>query len=189
MGKATSNWIFSIDTDEYVTEELEAEVEDILRNPDPDIGGYFVPRRNFLGKRRMKFATLYPDYQLRLFVKKGTKFRKAVHETVEIKKKKGYLKNDLIHLTYVDVAGYVNRINRYTSLEAEAMFKKGRKSKLTDFVRPPILFLKLYLLKLGILDGFIGLVNSIFLIFYSFLKYAKLRELYMANSKNEEKIS
>ena len=86
--------------------------------------------------------------------------------------------HDLLHFTDPDLAHYFTKFNRYTSLAAQDMQAAGRSFSLADLlIRPPFLFFKMYVLRLGFLDGIQGLILSVVSAAYVFTKYAKLWEL------------
>jgi hypothetical protein len=83
-----------------------------------------------------------------------------------------------MHLTDPDLGHYFNKFNRYTSLAAEEMHSAGRRFRLTDLiVRPAFTLLRMYILRLGVLDGMQGLILCAVSSAYVFSKYAKLWEL------------
>ena len=62
-------------------------------------------------------------------------------------------------------------------LAAEDLAGAGRSGSAADLLaRPPFLFLKMYVLRLGFLDGLHGLLLSLLSSAYVFVKYAKLRD-------------
>jgi hypothetical protein len=101
-----------------------------------------------------------------------------VHERLEINGRIVDAHNDLVHFTDPDLEHYFSKFNRYTSLAARDMRAAGRRFHLADLLfRPPFLFVKMYALRLGFLDGLHGLVLSLVSSAYVFTKYAKLWEL------------
>ena len=101
-----------------------------------------------------------------------------MHESVTVKGEAGHLKNPLIHRTYRDVSDYLHRMQRYSTLAAEVMLKEGRNPGVLDLIlRPFFTFLKMFILKLGFLEGALGIVISMLYASYTFAKYAKLWEL------------
>jgi len=176
--QASGEWILSVDADEVVTDELREEIKRAVDSTDP-LDGYFIPRRsNFLGKW-IRHGGWYPDLVLRLFKKDRGEFTSsAVHEEVQVRGKTGRLKNDLFHYTDPDFDHYLAKLNRYTSLDAVQLFDAGGKSTLWDItLRPPIVFVKMYLVKTGFLDGMHGLVLAAASAFHVFSKYTKLWHL------------
>ncbi|MFQ6031542.1 MAG: glycosyltransferase family 2 protein [Candidatus Zixiibacteriota bacterium] len=180
--KATHQWILSVDADEVVTEDLKEEIQNIIKSEN-SLNGYYIPRKsNFLGKW-IKHAW-YPDFVLWLFRKDMGKFDDSmVHEKVEVEGEIGYLKNVLLHYTVPDFNHYLEKLNRYSSLGAEQLFRKGKRAKLLDLTfRPLATFLKMYFVKKGFLDGPAGFVLAVSSAFQVFSKYVKLRHLGSAKS-------
>lgn len=177
--KATHQWILSVDADEEITQDLKDEIQKITKSED-SLDGYYIPRKsNFLGKW-IKHGGWYPDYVLRLFRKDKAKFSHSmVHEKVCVEGKAGYLKNDLLHYTDPNFDHYLEKLNRYTSLGVEELFKKGKKAKLFDVTfRPLAVFFKMYFVKKGFLDGVSGFILAVSSAFHVFSKYVKLWHLY-----------
>ena len=155
-------------------------------NGEPQVNGYWIPRKNwFLGRFLMKGGQ-YPDYTLRLYKKgKGRLPQKDVHEQAEVEGKVGYLKNPLIHYPYKDFKDYIFKWQRYTDLIAsqtkEEMKKKDIFSKIlfglmSLTLKPAYWFLVTYIRHKGFMDLWQGFVFSLFssLRFpVSFLKYIK----------------
>jgi glycosyltransferase involved in cell wall biosynthesis len=176
--KASHQWILSVDADEVITEDLKEEIQRAIRSEEA-LNGYYIPRKSsFLG-RWIKHGGWYPDYVLRLFEKEKAKFSHSlVHEKVEAKGKIGYLKNPIIHDTDPDFEHYLEKLNRYTSLAAEELFRNGRRARLLDLIfRPSAVFLKMYFAKKGFLDGLSGFILAISSAFHVFSKYVKLWHL------------
>jgi hypothetical protein len=83
----------------------------------------------------------------------------------------------LLHLGYRSISDYVERLNRYTDLAAEGLAESNVSPSLARLVlSPPATFVKLYVMRLGLLDGVRGLVLASGSAFYVLLKYAKLWE-------------
>jgi len=176
--KASSEWVLSVDCDEVITPDLRDEILKAIEKKD-NYDGYYIPRRsNFLGKW-MNHSGWYPDYVLRLFKKEKAKFNQAlVHEKIEVFGKIGYLKNSLLHYTDPDIKSYLSKLDFYTTLNAEELLKKKKKTKVFDFILHPLgIFFKMFFLKRGFLDGTHGFILAVLSSFYVFIKYAKLWDL------------
>lgn len=162
---ASNDWVFVLDSDERITKELENEIKQILDAPTYD--GYFVARLNNFFGTDIKTCGLYPDYTIRLFNKTKARFNDAeVHESVQLKKA-GYLKNHMIHLAYDSIEEFIQKQNRYSTLN----HKKPNIFK--AIFSPYWTFFKLYILKKGFLDGWNGFVISKLYAQYTFWKYIK----------------
>ncbi len=146
---------------------------------DGQFAGYQVPRKNYFGGRWIRRLGWYPDYTLRLFRRGQGRFRpRAVHEEVAVNGPVGFLQSPLDHYSYASVSEYLSRQDRYARLAAQEMLKEGRKPRPGElFWRPLSHFLKLYVLRLGFLEGRLGYTLSLLSSLYNFLKYYYLREL------------
>ena len=88
------------------------------------------------------------------------------------------LEGDLLHDSAEDVATYMAKQNRYTTLHAEALHRQGVKAGYSRlFLNPLARFLKFYVFRLGFLDGTAGLIHISIGCINSYMKYAKLIEL------------
>jgi len=88
------------------------------------------------------------------------------------------LQTPLDHYSYNDLREYAARQERYARLAAREMAKKGRRPRPMElWWRPSLAFLGLYFLKLGFLEGSLGLALARQGSRYNFLKYHYLREL------------
>src|SRR5438876_8882906 len=140
---------------------------------------YAVPRRNrFLG-RWLKHGEGYPDWSVRLFHREHARWGgEAVHEKIVTRSPVLRLRGDLLHDSAETLEKYLDKQNRYTSLQAESLRAAGRRANALQLVVSPLLrFIKFYLLRLGFLDGVPGLVHVTIGCMNSFNKYAKLKAL------------
>jgi len=178
LDQATGEWIFSLDTDERVSEALRDEILAVVKGESP-LAGYRVPRKNYFGGRWIRRLGWYPNYTLRLFRRGEGRFReRAVHEEVAVNGPVGTLQTPLDHYSYASVSDYIARQDRYARLAAEEMLKEGKRPQLGElFWRPLSHFFKLYVLRLGFLEGRLGYTLALLASLYNFLKYYYLREL------------
>ncbi len=181
LDRATGEWVLWLDADERVTDELAAEIREILRadRPEEDIAGYAVARRAYFLGRWIRHCGWYPSRVVRLFRRTSARFTEnRVHEELRVDGRIEDSRGDLIHYTDPDLRHYFEKFNRYTTLAAEDLRSAGRKFSVFDLlVRPPFTFVKMYVLRLGVLDGMAGFVLCICSAAYVFTKYAKLWEL------------
>jgi hypothetical protein len=102
-----------------------------------------------------------------------------VHEHVVAEGATARLDGDLLHASAESIDAYVAKQNRYTSLQAEAMFARGERAGFARIALSPLArFVRFYVLKRGALDGVAGFAHIAIGAFASFLKYAKLRALH-----------
>ena len=96
----------------------------------------------------------------------------------------GTLKNDFNHYTDPSIEHYFKKFNIYTTLAAEDLSAKGKHATIADIIIHPVfLFVKMYIFKLGFLDGLHGLILAVFSSAYVFTKYCKLWEMNRADKK------
>lgn len=181
IDQAKGPWIFNLDADERITPGLRAEIESIVEADALEPAGYYVARQNFFGERWVRHCGWYPDHNLRLFRKGMGRFNeRAVHESVELvnSARAGYLDNPIEHHTYASISDFMQRLERYTTLAAEEAHKAGKRCTMADLTfRPAFTFLKMYLLRKGFLEGSLGFTLSGLYATYTYVKYAKLREM------------
>ncbi len=175
---AESSWVFMLDADERFTDSLWMEIEEVLKN-DTSYNGYFVPRKNFFLGKWIRHGGWWPDYTLRFFLKEHAKVKdREVHEKVEVKGRKGYLKNYLEHYTYDTIGDFLKKSDIYSSLSAKELKKNMKKASIIKLcLKPPATFFKMFFLRLGFLDGVHGFILASLYSYYTFLKYLKLWEM------------
>lgn len=175
--QASHDWVLCLDVDERVSDPLRASIVEALQAPR--LRAYRMPRCNRFMGRWLKHGEGYPDWSLRLFDRRVACWSEdAVHEKVLTASPVGSLQGDLLHESQESLAAYLEKQNRYTSLQAEVLFQRGKQASTGQLIFSPLLrFVKFYFLRRGFLDGTPGLVHILIGCFNSFVKYAKLHEL------------
>ena len=177
VAQATHEWVLCVDADERVSPELAASIQAALAAPASTV--YRMPRRNrFMGKW-LGHGEGYPDWSPRLFNRMNARWSDdLVHEKVLFAVTPGTLRGDLMHDASDDVATYLERQNRYTTLAARQAYELGKSSGVLHLLASPVVrFFKFYVLRLGFLDGVPGLLHISIGCMNSYMKYAKLLEL------------
>ena len=172
--QAAHDWVLCLDADERVSPELAASLVRALESPAAPV--YRMARRNrFLG-RWLRHGEGYPDWSPRLFDRRQARWSDdVVHEKVLYAVTPGTLEGDLLHESAEDLGRYLEKQNRYSSLAAQELHRKGRRAGLVELaLSPAVRFFKFYLLRLGFLDGLPGLIHISIGCMNSFTKYAKL---------------
>lgn len=177
LQQTSYNWILWLDADERVLPELAKEIQEIILQ-QTDTAAFTIARRAYFLGKWIKHSGWYPGRVARLFQKKYASFNSAaVHEGLEIHGAVGELKHDLLHFTDPNLFHYFAKFNRYTSLAGKELFERKKKFKRSDvLLRPWWMFMKMYFLKQGFLDGIRGLLLALLSSAYVFTKYAKLWE-------------
>lgn len=177
VAQAEHDWVLCLDADERVSGELRESIMQALKQPRYQ--AYRMPRRNRFLRRWLRHGEGYPDWSLRLFDRRHADWSEdAIHEKVVTAVAVGSLRGDLLHESGEDLAAYLDKQNRYTTLQAEALHREGKRAHLGHMLLSPGLrFLKFYVLRGGFLDGVPGLAHILIGSFNSFIKYAKLYDL------------
>jgi glycosyltransferase involved in cell wall biosynthesis len=176
IDQATGDWILILDADEAVSEPLGREIRALLDGAPPH-PVYRIPFRNYLGTFWLAHGGLHPDYHPRLFRRGCARYgEREIHEVLEIQGSQGKLQGAIEHLTYRDLAAYLDKVNRYTTLEAEVLAAKGFRVRWWHLLKPLPRFFKYYVRKRGYRDGFRGLASAVLLAFYPFFIHVKVLE-------------
>ena len=183
---ATSPWILSLDADERLSPELRAELI-ALAAEEPPVSAFSIPRRVFYLGRWINHSGWYPDRKIRLFRKEKAFWEGPyVHEALVVDGEIGRLRGPIHHYTYRNIGDHLGRINRFSDLGAQKLYASGKKCRWHHLVILPWMrFVKSYVLKLGFLDGFAGLVISVLNGYAAFVRYAKLREIWKKGERIE----
>ncbi|MDC3337842.1 glycosyltransferase family 2 protein [Flavobacteriales bacterium] len=181
--QAKHQYVLSLDADEALDEQLISEISFIKSNWTHD--GYSMNRLNQFCGKWIKHGGWYPDKKLRLWdSSKGKWGGTNPHDCFQLNESSTikHIQGDLLHYTYYEVNEHIRQINYFTDIAAQAYYNKGKRSDLIKiYIKPRLLFLKMYVLKLGFLDGYYGWVIAKNSAHSTFLKYVKLREIQRRN--------
>lgn len=175
---ARGEWIFFIDADERATTALGKEILDAIRTTQHV--GYWVPRRNFIFGKEIRFTGWSPDYQPRVLRKGCARFDPAreVHELVLWDGEAGYLREPLIHYNYETLAQFRRKQIIYTRYEAQVWFDEGKRARKRGFIGQPLReFFRRYIALQGWRDGGHGLLLSLLMAYYAFARQKMLWEM------------
>jgi glycosyltransferase involved in cell wall biosynthesis len=185
MAQASNDVVLSLDADERLDEVLIAEILAIKSNFTG--GGYSVNRLNNYCGTFVHFGEWNPDWKIRLWDRrKGEWGGENPHDKVVLKNEIGPLKmkGRLLHFTYRTPTDHFLQMHKFSEIAANEAFKKGKRSNFIVHLvlYPYFIFIKVYFLKLGFLDGSTGFILALHAAYYRFLKYAKLRYLNVKKS-------
>jgi len=181
--QAQNDWIFSLDADERVSEELRRSIEDLRRQSNSKlVDGYEIARSTNYQGRWIRGGGWYPDRQLRLFKKSAGHWKKRhIHESVQMNSgaRVERLRGDILHYTVRDAAYHHRMIGeRYAPLAALQMYEEGRRtSALKIATVGPLAFVRSFVLKTGFRDGLAGISIASFAAHHAFLKHLMLWEM------------
>lgn len=176
LSQATGDWVLSLDADERCSRELEAALPRLVA--DPAIDGYRVRFRTWAFGRRQRFGGRWSERHVRLFRRAKASFPpREIHESAEVGGRLAKVDAPIEHHTYRSLEELLEKVNRYSTLAARERFARGKRFSYLSLWRWPWGFFKRYVLWLGFLDGYDGLVHAAVSGLYDLLKYAKLRDL------------
>jgi len=178
LDHASGDWVLSLDADEEVTPELRGEIVAVLERPASDVAAYAVARRNIFWGAWVRHGGLYPDWQVRLLRRGRGRFGDvSVHESVRVDGTVVRLVSPLLHRSYRDVADFLARADRYSSLAAADRLRHGPPVSAAELVLRPLgRFLGMYVLRAGFLDGWRGFLLAVLYAYYVFIRSAKVWE-------------
>lgn len=169
-------WVLSIDADERVSPALAADIRRALTAPQA-AAGYEIRRRTVFLGRPMRFCGLNDDWVLRLFRRDAGRFTEArVHERVVVQGAVERLSGVLEHETTRSVRDYVEKLERYAALGADALAARGERYHWWDVARLPLNWLLYLVVRLAFLDGVPGLIWAAGSAYHSWRKRDLLRE-------------
>lgn len=190
IAQAKYDYILSIDADEALSDILKKSILSVKNNWTHD--AYHFNRYNNYCGQWIKHSNWYPDRKVRLFDRRKGEWgginphdRFILHNNSVSK----YIQGNLLHWVLDSYEAHLDKVNRFTTIAAEEYFKMGKKvSAIEIFFHGIWRFFKAYILKLGFLDGYNGLVISYFSAMTSAVKYIKLRQMNLAKKKLENSI-
>ena len=190
-GQCRNDWILNIDADEAISDGLRDEIQALIDNDTiNNHKAYHIPI-----KISSRFATKLPGLfapsndPIRLYHKDYAGFRdSSIHDSVVANSPDcsiGKLKHIMIHRCFRSYHHAVEKINFYSSMQAEHMWNKGRKpSPVRIIFEPFVAFLKAYILRRYCLLGVDGFVESVIYAFSRTLRLAKAHEKWKEESLN-----
>jgi len=174
--RARNDWVLVLDADESLDPALLREVEAL--DPGEHAGFWIRRRSNYMG-RRIRGCGWQRDQVLRLYDRRRGHYPDAlVHEEVALRGPAARLHGALGHTPYRDVAHHLEKIDEYTTRGARQIVARGGGWPVLPMcLRPAFRFFRMYVLQVGFVDGYPGLVLCLLSAYSVFLKYAKVWEL------------
>ena len=161
ISKTQNEWILIMDPDEEISVDLAEKLKDVVSKKEAD---YFrLPRKNIIFGKWIKHSRWWPDYNIRFFKKGYVSWNEIIH-SVPMTQGKGIdldpsEENSIIHYHYKSVEQYIERMNRYTSVQAGNLLKNGYCFDWRDLIKKPFNeFMSRYFDGNGFKDGLHGLV-------------------------------
>ena len=182
LALARCDWVLSIDADERVTSELQAEIKAMLANPRHQV--YDLPRLSSYCGQYIYHSGWYPDRVIRLFRRGAATFSNdLVHEKVATTHLPGHFKSLLLHESFTSFESVLDKANRYSTAGAQMQQERGKTGSVGKAIAHGFwAFFRTYFLRRGFLDGRMGLVLAISNAEGTYYRYLKL---WLLNRKTE----
>lgn len=174
LNLAQGDWVLSIDADERVPPELQAEILAAVQGERH--AAYAMPRLSSYCGTVMRHSGWYPDYVLRLFPRQAARFSEdRVHERVLTELPVLRLRRALQHESYRSLEQVLDKVNRYSTASALDQHARGRRAGLSTAIGHGVwAFFRTYVLRRGFLDGRMGFVLAVSNAENSYYRYLKL---------------
>lgn len=179
-------WLLNIDADEEISPALRAEIAALFQHGEPGCSAYTVPilpLYNFQDRAHPWTAHHHP---VRLYRKSHAGFSPSpVHDTVQVRDGKiGHLAGMVHHRSFRSLTHHVDKVNFYSSAQAQDRYHKGRNPGVLELLlTPPLAFLKSYVIRREFVNGIDGIVVSYMYAFQRFIRLAKTRECFQGARK------
>ncbi|MDH5490301.1 MAG: glycosyltransferase family 2 protein [Rhodospirillaceae bacterium] len=174
----SSDWIFEVDADERVSDELAKEIVSAIQNAP--FGYFLVPYDNYIGKTLVRYgwgASWGVSATARVFARGAKKWGdKRIHPPVELKGEKMWLKSPMVHMVDSDISDMIKRLDRYTTARAADMRDSGEIGSLANNIRRLFSrFFKCYIGRKGYREGYWGFLIALMAGLFPLLSYLKAR--------------
>ena len=158
LDQCRNEWVLSVDADERVRPDLAEEIQTIIPQAGA-VNGYRIARRSYFLGRWIQHCGWYPGYQVRLFKRLCTRVSEArVHEGFLVSGDLGVLDGALDHFSHGTLAESLDKMNRYSSLEALDRLERKRVRAIDFIIHPLAAFSRKYFSLSGYRDGMPGLL-------------------------------
>ena len=177
LEQTDADWVLYLDADERLNENVIAEVKRIVASGVMDAQYAFTRKSGAFGKI-FSYGVLYPDHVLRMFPRESVTWVNKVHEHAECGLSVKQLSGHIEHYTYKNWHHWEEKLCLYTTIWAEDAYKRGKRISMSGiFLHSVGGFFKMFVMRRGFLDGWMGTYLCCTHFFYTMLKYLKLHEL------------
>lgn len=172
-------WLLNLDADEEVSPELGAEIRAVFEQGEPACAAYTLPILPLYPFQRSGHPWTAFHHPVRLYRRDKAGFKdERVHDSVVVREgRTGHLKGMVRHRSFRSLSHHIEKVNSYSSAQAEVMASRGRDPSLLALLFVPALaFFKQYILRREFVNGVDGIVVSHMYAFQRFIRLAKTRE-------------
>lgn len=190
ISKAANEWILILDADEEIPGTLAEKLKEIAAKTE-ETNYIRLPRKNIIFRHFMKESMWWPDYNIRFFKKGKVKWTNQIHRPPETSGQGLDLSPDekyaIVHHSYSSISQFIDRMNRYTDIQADEVKKAGYIFDWKDLFKKPLdEFLSRFFANAGYKDGLHGLALSFLQAFSMLVVYLKTWE---AGNFSEQQIN
>lgn len=201
-----NEWVLILDADEQMEPSLKKEIAAVVEKDDGERDGYWCRFKLIFMGRWIRRSSMYPSWSLRLFRHRLVRYeRRDVNSHPLVKPgREGYLQEHLVNEDRRGFSYYLRRLDEFSTLEARAYDKRlrsveqevllggrllGSRAERRRYLknlfirlpcRPLVLFMYLYVVRLGVLDGRPGFDYALFKAVAEWATTVKLKELRLA---------
>jgi glycosyltransferase involved in cell wall biosynthesis len=180
---ASQNWIFLLDADEELSDELKESVRQ-WKAHDPQFAVYEMPRLTWYLGAWIRHSRWYPDWQRRMYRRDQASFSGAIHSALRYDRRVGRLQGNLLHYTIRTFSEHEAKVETYTTTIAQEMFDEGKRNwRAAMWLATPWSWLRHYFLGAGFLDGHRGALIAQMAARGVWLKFQKLGQLVEAEKQ------
>lgn len=179
LSQTTGDWVLVLDADEEIPGSLAKRLKEVAA--DQKIDYVLIPRKNIIFGNWIKYSLWWPDYLVRFFKKGKVIWGTKIHSAPQVEGVKLQLsaeeENAIIHHNYDSLDQYLERLVRYSRIQAEELVKDGYQFSWTDLIRKPLSeFLSRFFAGEGYKDGLHGLALALLQAFSEFIVYVRVWE-------------
>jgi hypothetical protein len=181
LPQVATDWVLVVDTDETIGPVLAALLCDrVAEWSDQGFTGVWLPRRNVVLGTPLRYSSAWPDYQLRLFRTDSVSYTARLHAPAQVPGPTHRVEPRpewaIEHHPFLSTHQYVDKLNRYSSLEARQHVGPDRTSPARAAAHAGRDFLARYLKMRGYRDGAVGLHYCLTMAAYRYLSEVKVWE-------------
>lgn len=159
LSKAKKDWVLFVDDDEIVDKSLAKEIVEAIRSDE--YSGYYLRRLDKYHGQILHHGETGNTKIIRLGKRSAGSFSRPVHEVWRINGSVGELKQPLIHERGELVSPFIDRMVLYGPIDAEELTRENKPFSVSRLLANPLgKFIVNYKLKLGFLDGYLGLFQA-----------------------------
>ena len=177
LEQTKADWVLYLDADERIDVKMAKAIRSILQE-ETEPCQYLMERKSVAFGTKFNHGVLKPDYVARMFPRTSVHWIHKVHERPQCDLPMKQMPGHLEHYTYKNWQHWEGKLYQYTTIWAVDAYRRGKKTSLSNiFFHSLGGFFKMFILRAGFLDGWMGVYMCFNHFFYTMLKYLKLYEL------------